>query len=188
MIRKAIIVMLSLAAAGTVAMWGMTAIEWPGYWRSRGPVCGYSIVRTADYPPTWLLVSWADSHLRPKAQFSEGSMALRWSYPVAQQDAPATRTSLRLAGFEFRRQAVPGALLSYTLPVGKTSVDVDIRIPLWFLFILFTSYPAVALFIRGPLRRYLRRKKGLCVKCGYNLTGLPEPRCPESGVRIGETC
>ncbi len=51
------------------------------------------------------------------------------------------------------------------------------------LALLFSLYPAV-LFIRGPLRRYRRRKKGLCVKCGYSLRGLPEPRCPECGGRI----
>ncbi len=44
-------------------------------------------------------------------------------------------------------------------------------------------YPAIA-FIRGPVRRWRRRKHGLCIHCGYNLTGLTEPRCPECGERI----
>ena len=56
-------------------------------------------------------------------------------------------------------------------------------VPLHLVFILFAAYPALA-FIRGPLRRYRRRKRGLCIKCGYNLTGLTEPRCPECGREI----
>ena len=53
--------------------------------------------------------------------------------------------------------------------------------PCWAAFVLLGFYPTLA-FIRGPLRRRRRRKRGLCVKCGYNLTGLPEPRCPECGT------
>lgn len=56
-------------------------------------------------------------------------------------------------------------------------------VSLHLLTILFASYPAVV-FIRGPVRRWHRRRKGRCVKCGYELTGLPEPRCPECGTRI----
>lgn len=44
--------------------------------------------------------------------------------------------------------------------------------------VLFATYPVIA-FIRGPLRRVRRRRRGRCVACGYDLTGLPEPRCPE---------
>ena len=58
-----------------------------------------------------------------------------------------------------------------------------IRFPLIPLFLLFAAYPFIA-FIRGPLRRYRRRRKGLCVTCGYDLTGLPENRCPECGTEF----
>jgi len=41
---------------------------------------------------------------------------------------------------------------------------------LWVLFVVFTVYP-LAFFFRGPYRRFRRRKKGFCLKCGYDLAG-----------------
>ncbi len=55
--------------------------------------------------------------------------------------------------------------------------------PFWSVFPLFAFYLTVA-FIRGPLRRYRRRKRGLCLKCGYNLTGNTSGVCPECGTKI----
>ena len=52
--------------------------------------------------------------------------------------------------------------------------------PFWVPAILFAAYPALA-FIRGPLRRNRRRKRGLCMKCGYDLRGSPERKCSECG-------
>ena len=46
--------------------------------------------------------------------------------------------------------------------------------------LLLAAHPTIA-FIRGPLRRYRRRKRGLCVACGYDLRGSPG-RCPECGL------
>ena len=56
-------------------------------------------------------------------------------------------------------------------------------LPLWVPVVVFSAYPAVA-FIRGPLRRWRRRRKGLCVTCGYNLTGNVTGVCPECGEPI----
>jgi len=50
-----------------------------------------------------------------------------------------------------------------------------------FLIVAPLAYPLVA-FCRGPLRRARWRPQGYCISCGYNLTGLTEPRCPECGA------
>lgn len=80
------------------------------------------------------------------------------------------RRSFAFAGFE----------CDYWAPGGVTWV----RIPLWAPFILFAAYPTIA-FIRGPVRRWRRRRKGCCVKCGYNLTGNVSGVCPECQTRLG---
>ncbi len=51
-------------------------------------------------------------------------------------------------------------------------------IPCWFAVCALASYPSLV-FFRGPLRRFRRRKAGRCWKCGYNLTGSTNIRCPE---------
>ncbi len=58
--------------------------------------------------------------------------------------------------------------------------------PLWALITVAAVYPTVA-FIRGPVRRWRRRKKGACLKCGYDLTGNVTGVCPECGTAISET-
>ena len=50
---------------------------------------------------------------------------------------------------------------------------------------LFLGFAWARLFVRHlHLRR--RRKLGLCVKCGYRLEGLTEPRCPECATEFDE--
>ena len=62
-----------------------------------------------------------------------------------------------------------------------------ITVPLLLLLVVFLLYPIVAL-IKSSLRwRRMRRcQRGLCVKCGYNLTGNESGVCPECGDRIRE--
>lgn len=53
-------------------------------------------------------------------------------------------------------------------------------LPFWFLVLLTGAYPTFA-GIRGPVRRWRRRKNGLCVHCGYNLQGNVSGVCSECG-------
>lgn len=65
-----------------------------------------------------------------------------------------------------------------TLARGGRHQLTVLRLPLWMIFVLFAAYPCVA-FIRGPMRRYRRKRCGRCPQCGYNLTGNVSGRCPE---------
>ena len=66
------------------------------------------------------------------------------------------------------------------LDTGGHRERIEVRLPLWLPTIVFTaaSYTCYPLHLQ---RRRRRRKLGLCLKCGYNLRGLTEPRCPECG-------
>ncbi len=55
-----------------------------------------------------------------------------------------------------------------------------ISCPFWPGIILFAAYPTIV-GVRGPLRRWRRRRRGCCTKCGYDLTGNTSGRCPECG-------
>jgi hypothetical protein len=63
--------------------------------------------------------------------------------------------------------------------------SLGLRIPFWALFLLFACYPSIAFIEKwSPFRRRRRRKLGLCVRCGYNLTGNVSGVCPECGDTI----
>jgi len=63
----------------------------------------------------------------------------------------------------------------------QTTSQGHVRIPLWGPMVLFLLYPAINL-VRGPLRRWRRRRKGLCLRCGYDLRGNASGVCPECGL------
>ncbi len=65
----------------------------------------------------------------------------------------------------------------------RSLFGVAVTIPIWFAILLLGTYPAFT-FLRGPLRRWRRRHLGLCLKCGYDLTGNTTGICPECGVPV----
>ena len=56
------------------------------------------------------------------------------------------------------------------------------RCPFWVPVLLLAVYPTFVLI--RTIRRRVRHKLAHCSKCGYDLTGLPEPRCPECGTEF----
>lgn len=57
-------------------------------------------------------------------------------------------------------------------------------LPLWVLVGLLFIHPSVA-FVRGPVRRWRRRRRNQCIHCGYDLTGNTTGICPECGNSAG---
>jgi hypothetical protein len=144
MIRKAVIILLTLAAVGTGAVYAVTVFMGFGYYHF-GPGGNYSV------------------------SFVRGAFAIGHDNETV------------VGGFHMRYD--PSSELIGIPRTITTPGSHAIIVPLWTPLVVFGAYPAVA-FIRGPLRRWRRRRKGLCVKCGYNLTGLTEPRCPECGTEF----
>jgi len=70
--------------------------------------------------------------------------------------------------------------LDTSAPVIKNT---GIRIPFWEFIVLLMIYPTIV-FYRGPLQHWRRSRKGLCLNCGYNLTGNESGVCPECGTEI----
>ncbi len=70
-------------------------------------------------------------------------------------------------------------------PVAMQNVRFTrIDVTMWLVIPLAAIYPIIA-FIRAPYRRRaLRRRKGLCVNCGYDLTGNVSGICPECGEKL----
>lgn len=56
-------------------------------------------------------------------------------------------------------------------------------IPLWMIVSLLFIQPALA-FIRGPLRRVIRRRRNQCLVCGYSRIGNETGICPECGHTV----
>lgn len=151
MIRKTLITLLSLAAAGTLVA-GVVS-----YWRG--------------LPADTLWINGLEDRAAVKIAVIDGNLHAVQIVPDDKAGAIPRRGDMEksLGPFYVRR-----------VLVGNVTAS-GIGGPVWLLFAILGVCPVTAWW-RGPLRRRRRAKRGQCIHCGYNLTGLPEPRCPECGT------
>lgn len=83
----------------------------------------------------------------------------------------------------FRGSAAPMTSLRLDPKPGAWYVETSATIPMWMLAALSALMLSV-LFLRGPWRRHQRVLRNHCQCCGYCLTGLISPRCPECGTAM----
>ena len=202
-LRKAIIVVLTLGAIGILGVRTRHWCKTPAWRSSPG---GFQLVLT---PRLWVwLMPFHENLLvyvlKSKEEPSPGAYPRLWTRRVSYLSwlefvcyggttdivSPCRGLHWWVFDFDFADTTLhPDP--SWGVPYHPRPVRVPgrairahhIGIPLWLLFILFCAYPMIA-FVRGPARRWTRRRRGLCVRCGYNLTGNVSGVCPECGRAI----
>jgi hypothetical protein len=180
MIHKAVIVICLLLALATIVAGAISCrreiVCWgKDKWTREGQGRDGSVV----FAPGGLVTG-------SRADFENGSFVHAWTFIPLNW---AGFTSREVNGIIFRwRRSVDAFLLSSGPNVDNSfqwsGIITDrLVVPLWGPLVLFTIYPAMAL-IRGPYRRHRRHRKGLCVQCGYSLTGNVSGVCPECGEKV----
>lgn len=188
MLRKCVIIVLTLAAAGT----GILALStfFPPRFLSTGAGSRAQVIclRTS-----WVcLIALSENKY---FRFAVKRRHLSFSYiDIHDASGRPPDWSVSLLGFGVARTTthpikIPAGHGEYPREVNpiwnrKTPELVySLHLPLWALFGILLIYPTVALTC-GPLRAWRRRNRGLCVKCGYDLTGNTSGICPECGTTI----
>ncbi|MBN1514537.1 MAG: hypothetical protein JXB13_21150 [Phycisphaerae bacterium] len=154
-------------------------LAWLGKWTRRAVVLlvvlaavgvlgvgAVSYARAVPGPAIWI------PHTKPAAPYVRAAMiegVLHVVRVVPQEKRGSLNKEQKWGGFYVRQMDIG---LSRGTGVG---------VPFWALGVPLAVWPSVA-FVRGPIRRRRRRKRGECIGCGYKLTGLTERRCPECGM------
>ena len=199
MVRKTLIILSTIAALAVAAVWiGLAVTDTPGVWSHR--TGSLQVVRMHGDVHMHI---WRDSVGGPldgsKLSIERGNVLL--TVPYSPSEARAERTFLyQLSGFVLaltsNRPPPPHSVLvspedmtcggNHNPVAGRKPFTFAIGFPLWFVFVAFAAAPTIA-FIRGPARRWRRRKRGLCPNCGYDLTGTVSGVCSECAHPIAET-
>lgn len=177
LVRGAILGFLSVAALLAACLL-LTSIVASALW-SEGSWPG-RIISGAEYT-----LDWPSSFFEVSAYFYVDWLDVTVWLPIHHEHV--TQVTLP-ASFN-----VPGVLRSWHIihparPDGQALFIGSIKFRLSPALLLFSLYPGVVWY-RGPFRRWRRSRMGLCVLCGYDLTGNVSGVCPECGApEVDDKC
>jgi hypothetical protein len=171
MIRKTATIAATAALTAALALW----------FKSYHAPTGYNLIYTTLEIPGGYRWAW---HLRRGMFEAE----YHWHMP-ADSVAWRDREYVSFLGLSVARRGGPGGKRKISIH-GFVHVPPEYRIrgmavavPSWMPAVILAPYPILA-FVRGPARRWRRRRRGLCVRCGYDLEGNVSGVCPECGTTI----
>jgi hypothetical protein len=153
MIRKAIIILLTLGGVGVlvVGVWSLMTV---GMGRN--------------------LTLWHSAHWTLDVEVYKGHIGVHsaTSFAGSAKDGVAFQWSYMRFGY-------------HRAYFSNASVQARrVYFPFWAVVLILGAYPAIALIRQPARRRRYRREHGLCVKCGYDLTGNVSGVCPECGAEV----
>ena len=179
MIRKAIIVALTLAALVVAFAWAWSYDDqeldaylggYDSYVVTRGPDVAVYVTSLRGWLRAGVLRMDPEQERPAFIGMSSGFWGVV-RYPI-----------VRVDGRFGHRSRLGGLLVTcdYSFPYARL---ICAAVPHYAVFVALIAYPVIAL-VGGPLRQWRRRRRGLCLKCGYNTTGNETGACPECGNTI----
>lgn len=183
MIRKAVIVVLTLLSVGTIAVQVISRMQSCPV-RGRSPVQAICPVRLCVLrsPERWKYgFVYAVSH---SWYSSMGYLRLTGGSGLA-DGLDGEAEAWFHAGCVWPLVKARGRIVRLVRvdEVGPTHwFQRAVVVPRGSFFLAFVAYPTIA-FIRGPVRRWRRKRQGRCLNCGYSLMGNVTGSCPECGTK-----
>ena len=176
LIRKFTILLLTLMSIGLALLWWLSVSH---TYRERGKVCiatPTGTMRTEqEIERHGFEVEFDlgdDVHFKCSSELGLLSIMAAWDF-----GAPTAGTQAS-GGWHWNNHNFCFSLAK----IGSARLLI-VYAPFWFLISVLAVGPIWS-FIRGPLRRHRRRKRYLCIHCGYDLTGNVSGDCPECGANV----
>ena len=116
--------------------------------------------------------SWKSERLK---WYSYANSAVQQHYDFAEASFGRSIDSHDYS-FSFKRREV-------TMPGGNSLTLTSLTFPHWLLVSLLAMLPVSRFFV-DRIRNWNRRRKGLCLACGYDLTGSTSTVCSECGAPV----